>query len=322
MNLLDGKKILLVTFQFYNYPNRIKEELNKLGADVTYLNPFADQSLIKEHHKRKYIHLDKEFVSSVKKIGKAFDYLFLINLNIFSTETINWLVDYFQNSKKIVYLWDSLDNSVFDTGCLKLFDRVYSFDPIDCKKNSYIQFLPLFYCDSDKIKKEYKYDFMFIGVARQDRYDYIKKIKDYAIANNLTYYFKLYFRSPLIYYYNKIIKGLYKNTKASDFTYTLTSQEQLKQIMSDSRIIVDMEINKQNGLTMRTIECLGMQRKLITTNKDVVNYDFYNPNNILCVDRDTVQIKDSFIKKDYSEINKEIYKKYSLEYWIKVIFNI
>ena len=69
-------------------------------------------------------------------------------------------------------------------------------------------------------------------------------------------------------------------------------------------------------MTMRTIEILGLKRKLITTNKDIVNYDFYNSNNILVIDRDNPKFDISFIEKPYIELKEEIYKKYSLENWI------
>ena len=35
---------------------------------------------------------------------------------------------------------------------------------------------------------------------------------------------------------------------------------------------------------------IGLKKKLITTNKDIVNYDFYNSNNIMVVDRANFQI--------------------------------
>ena len=52
------------------------------------------------------------------------------------------------------------------------------------------------------------------------------------------------------------------------------------EIFSDSRCILDAPQAGQVGLTIRTIECLGAKRKLVTTNSDIKNYDFYNENNI------------------------------------------
>ena len=51
--------------------------------------------------------------------------------------------------------------------------------------------------------------------------------------------------------------------------------------MGDYRCVVDVENPGQHGLTMRSIEIIGLKRKFITTNPDIVNYDFYNSNNMI-----------------------------------------
>ena len=88
----------------------------------------------------------------------------------------------------------------------------------------------------------------------------------------------------------------------------------------NEKCVIDIESPTQNGLTMRTIEMIGLKKKLITTNKDIVNYDFYNPNNILVCDRDNFKIDKSFIETPYEELAKEIYEKYSLKGWLLQIF--
>ena len=63
-------------------------------------------------------------------------------------------------------------------------------------------------------------------------------------------------------------------------------KEKIIEIFKKSRCIIDAPQKGQNGLTIRTIECLGAKRKLITTNKDneYTMYDdipFYNYNEFL-----------------------------------------
>ena len=47
-----------------------------------------------------------------------------------------------------------------------------------------------------------------------------------------------------------------------------------------SNIVLDISHPGQSGLTMRTFETIGAGKKLITTNADIKNYPFYNPENI------------------------------------------
>ena len=67
---------------------------------------------------------------------------------------------------------------------------------------------------------------------------------------------------------------------------------------------------------MRTIEMIGMHKKLITTNQAIKKYDFYNPDNIAVIDRNDIAIPEGFLDKPYSEIEDAIYNRYSLESWI------
>ena len=90
----------------------------------------------------------------------------------------------------------------------------------------------------------------------------------------------------------------------------------LYEIYSKSRCVVDVEDPGQHGLTMRSIEVVGLKRKLITTNKDIVNYDFYNTNNIFVLDRNNPVVDETFIDMPYKELDPEIYDKYSLKRWI------
>lgn len=72
-------------------------------------------------------------------------------------------------------------------------------------------------------------------------------------------------------------------------------------------------------MTFRVFEAIGLNKKLITTNKDIINYDFYNPNNIFIWDENIKEIPKDFLNKEYEKLPENIYRKYSLENWVKTI---
>ena len=84
-----------------------------------------------------------------------------------------------------------------------------------------------------------------------------------------------------------------------------------------------MDINHplQYGLTSRCIEALGANRKLITTNENIKDYDFFNESNIRIIDRKNPIINADFFISDYIKPKKEIYEKYSLKNWLINIFD-
>ena len=89
----------------------------------------------------------------------------------------------------------------------------------------------------------------------------------------------------------------------------------------NSRILIDIHHPGQEGLTMRAIESLGAKRKLLTTNDKIKNYDFYNTKNIHIFDINSIDIDNIFFNSGYEEISNNIYKKYSIDSWLSVIFS-
>ena len=55
-------------------------------------------------------------------------------------------------------------------------------------------------------------------------------------------------------------------------------------------------------------------------NEDVVNYDFYRPENIYVYDGQ-VDLNNVFFKSEYVDVESEIYKKYSLRSWLSKIID-
>ena len=100
------------------------------------------------------------------------------------------------------------------------------------------------------------------------------------------------------------------------------SLEEVMNYMECSSILLDIQKENQEGLSFRVFEALGYEKKLITTNKDIVNYDFYNPNNILIIDRENPHIPKTFLNTSYSTVSENIIKKYRRESWIQQVFGI
>lgn len=60
-------------------------------------------------------------------------------------------------------------------------------------------------------------------------------------------------------------------------------------------------------------------KKLITTNKCIKEFDFYNKNNILVLENNYDEIKD-FLALPYIIIDEKIKNNYMLEQWINNFF--
>lgn len=223
-----------------------------------------------------------------------------------------------------MYQWDSEKNLPYSTGIHKYMDQLYSFDRNDCHNSSKYTFLPLFYTRmyeeiGQEEAPEYRYDCSYIGTAHPQKFKDINAvsaaIKDVMPRQHIYHYMP----SKLKFIYHKLLAPEFKGVKMSEFQTEKVSSGHVREIFKESRCVLDAPQAGQTGLTIRTIECLGAKRKLITTNKDIINYDFYNERNILVFDGGRIDGNSQFFTSEYEEVDEATYKKYSLREWLKTM---
>lgn len=233
-------------------------------------------------------------------------------------EKIEKLRNIHKNLKVYTYMWDSIKNKKNAFPLIHISDRFFTFDSNDKMIDNKIKFLALFYINDYRNiatkRNELIYDISFIGTVHSDRYTIIKKIEEL----NLKTYF--YSPSKILFFFQKLFKKDFKFIKWEDVSFKSLSKSDVLNVIGKSKSIIDIQHTLQVGLTMRTIEVLGAKKKLFTTNKNLENYDFYNISNILIINRNKPKLDFDFLKKDYEEIDKTIYEKYSLNSWLKTIF--
>jgi hypothetical protein len=66
---------------------------------------------------------------------------------------------------------------------------------------------------------------------------------------------------------------------------------------------------------------MSAQKKMVTTNKDVINYDFYKFGNIFILDRNNPNISEDFINRRFNPYTQEILDYYSIDGWLEEVMN-
>lgn len=328
---MKSKRILFFAPNFFNYEIEIKNKLEALGFIVDLYddrpsNSFLIKALIRINPKLIHRKIRKYFSSILSSNEFMYDYIFFIKCEAALEQDLLCLKKKYPKAKMILYLYDSVNNIKYFEKKAKYFDQVYSFDLEDVKKRKGIKFLPLFYIDEYTSVKDIlntnKYAISFIGTAHSDRARIINKLRKELEKKHLMYYFKLYVPSYWIFYIKKIFNKDFRELNANGcITCQKLSTAVINSILDDSEIILDIHHPKQSGLTMRTIELIGKKKKILTTNEHIQEYDFYCKNNIFLLNRNDILFDfDKYMNK-YIPIPEEIYKKYSLDSWIKEIFN-
>ncbi len=327
--MFKGKKILFFSANFFGYQEEITSKLRSLGAEVDPYderpkNTFWYKALIRLDKRLLKKRLDDYYDEIIECTRKTeYDFVFFLKAEAISGNKLRKLKEIQASSKFILYMWDSIENCPSVQKLFGLFDRIYSFDSTDVRANKDLSFRPLFYLDDyQKLDNSNKksYDISFIGTGHTDRFEIVSKIKRQCDNNNLNYYFFVYLQDLKIYYARKLFSKAFRFAKKTDFSFKSLKKDEILTIIGESKCVLDIERPVQRGLTMRTIEVLGARKKLITTNKDIVNYDFYNRANIFVIDRAEPKIELEFINGGYKALPKPIYEKYSIGSWLNEVF--
>lgn len=320
-DFLRGKKILFIGIGFYDYESTIKKSLEKHGSIVDFyleqpnylLSGLYGKIINKLKYKKNIIEKHHNKMLDETKL-KKYDIVFVLKGENLTKDFIKSLKLQQEKAIFIMYQWDSINRVSNALEMIPYFDKVLSFDRIDCEKYEKLEFRPLFFRESKNEEKlDYKYDLVFIGWLHADRMGLIKKIEDICKIKNIKTF--IYLFTGIKTYMSFLLKKQAQNLYIKPLDYLNVNKSH-----TNTKVILDLPHPLQNGLTMRTIEAIGANKKLITTNEDIKNYDFYDEDNICILDKENITIEKDFFEKPYKKISKDIKNKYSLDSWIEDVF--
>lgn len=314
--------------RFFGYEREIADELTRRGASVDFVldRPF-DTPLLKavtRFHRGLVIKAaDRYYDEQLKGLGSIqYDYVFVVNGQTLSDTTLaNWKTS-FPNAAFVLYMWDSFGNRRWVIDNLKYFDHVFSFDKGDVKKYG-LHFRPLFFGEGFESQANCgkQWDLSFIGTAHTDRFFVISKVAK-NLGPNTTTFFYLYLQAKWVFWLYKAINPSFRHASPEDFKFQSIDKKTVQDVFNASACILDVEHPKQTGLTMRTLETLGASKKLVTTNKSVLEYDFFDSRNICVINRSTPVIPPEFLSTPYHPVDPDIYSRYKLEGWMDEILEV
>jgi len=344
INNICGKTILLFCANFYGYDKVIRDNLFKLGAKEVILKDnitFNDDNRDPVSKKRKIfnrlIHPKKRKLWTQKLIseisGKKIDILFCVQYMPFC----KWFIDYLRRKnpklRTLLFLWDDIATFPNYIDYYGLFDKIYSFDQGDCINNPTFKYLPDFYLPNDYNKEyEQEYDVTFIGTLNMrgtKRINFLNQLDQFCKDNNLKSF--LYLRYYPNQNHKRLIDYIFPNNELKKFNSLLNKSihldfmktsniplEKVEEIQNKSKCLIDINYGSRCGYTLNVISAIAKGKKLITTNKNIINEKFYNPNNIYVVDIDNPQFSKSFFISDIKPIDISYLR---IDNWLLEIFS-
>lgn len=315
------KKLLFIAPGYYGFNEVVYDGLKKYsGYEVIHVNSTLPYQYKNISEKVYNFFLKTFFKKNIKNIKRGEHIQRIIHSHDYDIVLINRpdvLNEYdlsaaIQKGKKsIVLFWDSIQKIPSQKDYIKKFDICCSFDSEDCKKYN-LKYITNFYFIKEH-KKDNNYDIGYLAT-------YDKRIKETITLFN---YFNENKISAMgkIFTYKSISIGEKLPTNIEVIHEIIPFSKSYKYYL-DFKIILDIAHSNQKGLSFRPFEAIGLNKKLITTNQEILHYDFYNPNNIFVIDNvKEFSIPENFISSDYEQPEKWIREKYYIKNWIKTILS-
>ena len=319
-------KICVISFDFWGYDAHIVETLKEKGIEANHIkigavsyenfgerltNFFSKVFLGKN---LKYQKRQKFVIEQLDKLGHQ-DQILVLNADTFDHSTLEYMKK--STNRFITFLYDNLDRFPVQDK-LHFFDKIYSFDDKDIEKHEFerltnYNYLPFLSQEKQNPSEDALY------ITSYDK----KRIKQLEILSRKFEELRLKFDLYVIgkkSWKNQLMKPFSKNKIV--FTRKRISHENLPEFYKRTKVILDLMRENQYGLSFRVFEAMALEKKIITDNEKIKNYDFYNPNNILVLNKDFSNITKEFFETPYQSLPEGIYKKYTLEKWVERVFNL
>jgi len=315
--------ITIISLDKWGYNEFIATEISKRGISVNHIDfykfkyqypsflhkavNFFTKTLFNYNFKRE--HLNKVLLKLIDTQKKQ-DAILIIkgdNLSVATLKKIKQNTDYL-----VTFLNDSMARYPRMKRVYPYFDKVYSFDPDDVAKNDFNFISNYIYFDIENTAVNKTEHTVFNISSLDKRSKTMPKFATYFNQKNIDYKLIAFSKDT-----SQELEDL--NIECTTKTYSL---ESVLELVKKSDILLDLQRPNQKGLSFRVLEGIGLNKKIITTNTDVKNYDFYNPNNIAIVDSNNINIPNAFFTTPYENLDAKIVNKYHISSWVNEVFNL
>ena len=236
----------------------------------------------------------------------------IINDAMFNNNILKYISKKNAVASKYVYYTNAVRNSRIKPNNIPKDWRVYTFDISDSKEFD-IEYSPEYYTEhQENIKYDLKYDVCYVGADKTNvRLKNLLDIKEVLRKNKVQNFFHIF----------RVLKK-YNKYELQETTNMFLKYEDIQRIILESKCILELQMEGQSGCTLRTLESMFLNRKFITNNKDIVNYDFYNPNNIFVIEN-ADDFKDrfndilKFMRSPYQKLPDMVKNNYKFCKWLE-----
>ncbi len=340
------KSVLLLAPPYMDIYKDIISCMESMNYNVTWIkdgqikgNPYNKHNI--NRHTKNIQDYDREVTVFWQRVldnefkDLKFDYFLAIDGLMVSKSFLNQLTQHSPGIKKVLFLYDRVENN-YELDCFfPCYDSIFTFDLLDSNKYG-IHHLPIYWIPSVDSQEECYDIFGMASYKAGDRYRIFKQVRNVALAEGLHENIRLWhapiknrFKYTLKHFINRL-RGRFSlsltELNGSLFTEQLLSPDEFRRVILSSKAILDTHNSYQDGLTARFMWALGAEKKILTTNPSAKEYPFYDSRQVFIIEdieRDVDNMR-VFLQTPYHmpDSIREMILPYRIDNWIKTLFDV
>ena len=321
--------VLLVAPLTFSYHLAISETLRSMGYVVTWWDERASSATWYKLALRLFPAItvrwsERSFLERLRRLATtSISHVLVIKGEGLSRRVVLAMRDTWASASMGLYLWDGVENVKGVSNILSVFDSVATFDPVDAKAFGWT-YRPLFGRNISPVKgisAPVQFDWCFIGTIHSDRHRVIHRLRQRNGQQARSFVFG-YFQSPLMLFMRRLVDWtLWLAPEGTLSTKPMPAAE-VVQVAESSRAVLDVEHPRQRGFTMRTIETLLAEKKLVTTNKYILISNLYHPSRVVLINRTEPDIPAEFLDQPFLAVPDSLRNYYSCEGWVSELLKL
>lgn len=185
--------------------------------------------------------------------------------------------------------------------------RIWTYDEYDSSKYG-IRLISggAYYTSFVVPKQQPEYDVIYVG-ADKGRGEYILELEKKMNSLGLKTKFVIVANGRL--------------SKRKSYYKKFMPYDEIVDLVSRSKAVLNVALENQKGITIRDMESLFFDVKLLTTNKNIVNTDIYNPNNVYVIDGLNIDDLQKFMDLPHTPLSDEIKNRYTFDNYIEEVIS-
>lgn len=292
--------------------NRLNAFGTKLNSDICrVVNMFCDSTCVHKIEKemRLFFHINlPERLFNQELVDVEEENIIIFDGHV-RTEFLNWMMKNNPQKRIILWLWNTVDEvkKNLRLDCIPKEIEIWSYSEHDCKKYGFNYNTTFFWDRKKKMESEIAQDLYFIGKDK-GRLSKVRDIDSICRKQKINF----------TYHVTKTHKySLPRKEYKSNISYS-----EVQKNIAVSKAILDVQVSKTAGPSLRALEAVFYNKKLVTDDSNVKTFRFYNKQNIFIIGEESLENLNEFLNAPIVPVKEEDIEYYNVKNWLSRFLHV